>query len=487
LRLVRQLLTESLLLAGLGGAAGLFLSSWATGILLGLLPSNQYLISVDLRPDARIFAFTAAISMLTGLLFGTAPAWGSTKVDVNQAIKGVAAAPGRRRFLWSRLLVAAEMAACLILVMGAGLFIRSLVNLKTFDAGFSRETILQTRLELGESGYKDAKLAAAQQQLLERLRVAPGVRSASLSASGFHDGGTMTCCISVPGHTPVPGENQSIHENSVSPGYFRTMGTILLMGRDFTQSDAAKSPRVAVINETMARKYFGQASPLGKKYSGSGNGDIEIVGVAKDAKYEELREETPPMAFYPLSQTNPANGSDVLVRLMPGMSVESVTVEVRKVVAAVLPGVPAPVVSSVGEQVDDSVSTDRVIAQLSGFFGLLAMTLGCIGIYGVTSYSVARRTSEIGIRMALGAQRAHVLRMVLRESAALVLAGVAIGVPVAILGGRLIASMLFGLNPSDPMTLVAAVAIMLAVALLASYLPARRAAAVEPVSALRYQ
>ena len=485
-RLIRQLLTESLLLAGLGGIAGLFLASWATGGLLSLLPANQYLISMDLRPDARILAYTAALSLLTGLLFGTAPAWGGTQVDVHQALKGLAPGPFGRRLLWSRLLVVAETAACLVLVLGAGLFLRSLVNLKTFDAGFSRETILQARLEFGQSRYQGPRLAQAQTELLERLNAAPGVRSASLSASSFHDGGTVTCCISRPGDNQAAGENRTIHQNTVAPGYFRTMGTPLLTGRDFTWDDNSRREPVAVINQTMARKYFGAENPVGQSFV-TGGPSVKIIGIARDAKYADLREETPPMAFYPLLQGDPVNGSELVVRLMPGISVESVTAELRKTVAAVLPGLPTPSVTSVGQQVEESVATDRVIAQLSGFFGMLAMALGCMGIYGVTSYSVARRTGEIGIRMALGAQRVHVLRMVLLESAALVLAGIAIGVPLALLGGRWISAMLFGLQPSDPGTLAAAIGIMLAVALVSSYLPARRAAAVEPISALRYQ
>jgi len=484
-RLIRQLLTESLLLSGLGGVAGLILSSWATGGLLSLLPANQFLIAMDLRPDLRILTFTAALSLLTGLLFGTAPAWGGTQVDVNQAIKGVASLPGRR-LLWSRLLVVAETAACLVLVMGAGLFIRSLANLKTFDAGFSRETILQARLELGKGSYQGPRLQQAQAQLLERLNAAPGVRSASLSANSFHDGGTVSCCLQIPGRPEAPTEERSIHQNSVLPGYFRTMGTPLLSGRDVAWEDNPKGETVAVINETMARRFFGTENPIGKTLTGNGP-VMKVVGVAKDAKYEELREATPPMAFYSLLQGDPVNGSELVVRLMPGISAESVTVELRKIVAEVLPGLPSPWVTSVGQQVEESVATDRVIAQLSGFFGLLAMALGCMGIYGVTSYSVARRTNEIGIRMALGAERRHVLRMVLRESAALVLAGIAIGVPSALLCGRWISAMLFGLKPSDPVTLGAAICIMVAVALVASYLPARRAAAVEPISALRYQ
>jgi predicted permease len=481
LRLVRQLLTESLLLAGLGGIAGLLVSFWATGLLLSLLPSEEYLISFDFHPDARILGFTFALSLLTGLLFGMTPAWGATGVDVNQSMKG-AVAIGRRSWInGNNLLLILETAACLVLLSGAGLFLHSLVNLKTMDAGFNRNLVLSVRADWPAAGYKDAQIASAQQVLLQRFGAVPGVQSASLSAATFHDGLTNYCCVSVAGSTAAVDGN--VRLNYVSPRYFETMGTRLLAGRDFNEHDTATSPKVAVISETTARRYFGNANPVGEHFSDK----VEIVGVVRDAKYFDLREPASPMIYYPLLQSDPKNGNTIEVRLRSGIAMEAAATALQKEFAAVLPESADTEIRTLAEAVDDSIQSDLLIAKLSGFFGVVAMALACIGVYGVTSYAVARRTSEIGIRMALGAQRAGVLRMVLRESIALAVAGVAIGVPSAVLSGRFIASMLFGVKPYDPVTLALAAGVMLMVALAAGYVPARRAAAVDPMVALRYE
>jgi predicted permease len=484
-RLIRQLLTESLLLSGLGGIAGLLLSTWATGLLVTMLPQEEYTISFNLQPDVRILAFTAAISLLTGLLFGLAPAWGATRVDVNQAIKGSPGGARQSMLTGNRLLVVAETAACLVLLLGAGLFVRSLINLKTFDAGFERNRVMQVGIDWSATGRQGAQLADAHRRVLQRFDAVPGVRSASLSAGSFHDSLTNYCCVSVAGATPAQGNDGSVRLNYVMPRYFETMGTLLLAGRDFNEHDTATSRKVVVISETAARRFFGSANPIGGHFS---DGDkVEIVGVAKDAKYYDLREPASPMVYYPLSQSDPKNANTVEVRLLPDISTGNVSTALRKALEVELPEAGEPQMSMLSETVDESIAPDLAIAKLSGFFGVLAMALACIGVYGVTSYAVARRTSEIGIRMALGARRADVLRMVLREAILLAVAGVAIGLPAAVLPGRWIASMLFGLRPYDPATLALAAAMMLMVALTAGYIPARRAAAVDPMVALRYE
>jgi predicted permease len=476
-RLMRQLISESLLLAGFGGLVGLLLSRWATGVLISLLPSSQFVVSIDLRPDARILAFTAAVSFLTGLLFGTAPAWGAASLDVNQVIKGAASGMIRSRFAWSRMLVVSESALCVVLLLGAGLFIRSLINLKTFDAGISRHSVVLMRINAEKTGYKGTQLDDAYRHMLERLGAIPGVRSASLSWSSFADAWMTVCCFEVPGR----GKREA-HKNAVTPRYFETMGTPLLLGRDFTSRDTAKAPKVVIVNEAMSRHYFGNNSPVGQRFSDG----AEIVGLVKDAKYMDLREQTPPLVYYPLQQAADMRASSVQIRLADGVPADRIIPLARKEVESVHRDLVANV-TTLSQAVDETIEEDRLMAKLSGFFGGLAVLLCSLGIYGVTSYAVARRTSEIGIRMALGARRSDVLLMVLKDSAALAAAGILIGLPAALAAGRVISSMLFGLTPHDLVTVAGAALAVLAIGLAAAYVPARRAATVEPMQALRYE
>jgi predicted permease len=479
-RLIRQFLTESALLAGAGGALGLLFAWWGSRFLLVLVSSDSTPIPIDVTPNARILGFTILVSFLTALIFGLAPAIAATRQDVNAALKITALA--RPRLSLSRFLVIAQVALSLLLLTGAGLFVRTLRNLSTLDLGFAAECILQVWIIPQASGYSREQLPDLYRRLLERLNSAPGIQSASMAGHGFRSGDSRTCCISVEGYTNRPGEDRQIHTNRVTTGYFRTMGMPLLFGRDFTLQDANR-PGIAIINETMARYYFGETNPLGKRF---GWGDppqvtfgTEIIGVVRDINYGNLREKPPRLIYFP------NQGGDLLVVRAAG-PIAALSATIRHSIQAVDNSLEISDVSTIPQLRHQALVQERLLAQLSGFFGLLALSLACVGLYGVISYDAERRTHEIGIRMALGAQRVHVIRLVMRETMSLIIFGLIAGLGTALATTRLIASMLYGLTPNDPLTLGLAGLSLLTVAALAGYLPARRAARVDPMLALRH-
>jgi predicted permease len=484
-RLIRQFLTESVLLAGVGGALGLLLAWWGSHLLLILVSNDSTPIPVDITPNARILGFTIAVSLLTALLFGLAPALAATRQDVNSALKMTALA--RLRLSLSRLLVIAQVALSLLLLTGAGLFVGTLRNLRTLDLGFAAESVIQARINPRASGYKQEQLPDLYRRLLERLNAAPGIRSVSMADSGFRMGGSRTCCIGVEGYTHRPGEDREVRTNSVTPGYFQTMGLPLLQGRDFTAQEAGgkpgEFPKVAIINETMARYYFGENSPLGKRFGWGDPSkpietDIEIIGVARDAVYNNLRDKVRPLIYFP------RQGGGLLVA-RAAVDPAPLVAMVRQEVQAVDRSLEISSVTTIHQLRDQALVQERLMAKLSSFFGLLALLLACIGLYGVMSYDVARRTHEIGIRMALGAEAMDVVRLVMRETMLLVVIGLVGGLGSALATTHLIASLLYGLTPNDPLTIALASLLLLTVAALAGYLPARRAAQVDPLVALR--
>jgi predicted permease len=505
LRLIRQLLTESLLLAVLGGALGLAFAYWGRDVLVALRPLAATL--PDLKLDLRVLGFTTAVTILTGILFGLAPALRATKVDLTFTLKDGAGQTGYSRSRLSKGLVIAQVAMSLVLLIGAGLFVRTLRNLARIDLGFNRKNLLLFSVNPGAIGYKNERLANLYQQLLERIETTPGVRSAT--ASDFTPlSGSSTSSFCMPGYTPKPGENLSYL--SVAANYFETMEMPILQGRGLSshdieplisamatiQNSVGKPPkdfveprRVAVINQAMARKYFSNVDPIGRRFSFSlpckdGEG-IEIVGVVRDAKYGGLKWEILPVAY--VAYVNPSFGAP------PGMTFTvrtagdpvEMTAAIRKATQEVEPRLPLYGIQTQDAQIAQLVTQERLFASLSSFFGLLALVLVAIGLYGVMSYTVARRTHEIGVRMALGAQAADVLRLVMRETLCLALAGVALGVPAALVATRWIESQLFGLTPHDPMTITMVMLSLMAVMALAGYLPARKAARVDPLVALR--
>ena len=487
-RLVRQMLTENLLLALIGGALGIWLASWANGALLAMVSGGPEPLPLDVAPDARILAFTLLISIATVLLFGIAPALRTTRVELTTALKegkGSAGTGGRRAM--ANALIVAQVALSLVLLIGAGLFLRSIMNLENAPTGFNRDNVLLFGLD--PAGYKpDTRLVNLYQSIEQRIEAAPGVRSASVSFFTFNEG-EWDDPVTPFGNSPASGIENDVVENVVGQGYFATMGIPLLEGRVFGPQDTATSPKVAVINETMARNYFPGVSPIGRRFAVNDQGKLsapfEVVGVVKDAKYFSPRERPHPAAYYPYTQDVHVFYYDLSVRYSG--SARPIVAEVRQAVSAVDPRVLVTYQSTLSEKVDRSIAAQSLVSKLSTFFGLLAAFLACIGIYGVMSYAVSRRTREIGIRMAIGAERGDVLRMVMSEVTKLVALGLAIGIPAALAADLWATSLLFGLKPTDPLTLAVATALLLMVALFAGYLPARRATKVDPIVALRYE
>jgi predicted permease len=492
-RLIRQMLTENLLLALIGGALGILLASWASEALVAMVSGGPEPLPLNVAPDARILIFTLLVSVATVLLFGIAPALRATRVELTSALKegkGSVGARGRRTLANS--LIVSQVALSLVLLIGAGLFLRTIVNLENAPTGFNKENVLLFGIGPSAVGYKtDARLVNLYQSIEKRIEAEPGVRSASVSFWTF-DEGEWDDSVAVFGNSLAPGIDNDVVENVVGDGYFTTMGIPLLTGRLFGPQDTANSPKVAVINETMARNYFPGLSPIGRRFAIEDEADpskhgepIEVVGVVKDAKYFTPRERPHPAAYYPYTQNIHVFYYDLSVRYSG--SARPIVSEVRQAVHEVDPRLPVGYAGTLAEKVDRSIAGQTLVGKLSTFFGLLAAFLACIGIYGVMSYAVSRRTREIGIRMAIGAGRGDVLRMVMREVAKLVVLGLALGIPAALASDRWAQSLLFGLKPTDPLTLAGATALLLAVALFAGYLPARRATKVDPLIALRYE
>jgi putative ABC transport system permease protein len=488
-RLMRQLLTESLVLSMAGAGLGILFAQWGTRLLVSLLSSGGNPVFLNLDIDARVLVFTAAVAVLTGVLFGLAPAWKGTRVEPQSAMK----ANGRgviegAKFSMGKALVVVQVALSMVLVAGAGLMLSTFFRLETLNAGFDREHILLAGVDLRNGNYPASRRGAVYEEMLGRLRALPGVRSASLSNMTPISGGFWNEDLQIEGYTSKGKEDTLVYFNEVRDKYFDTVGTDLVAGRDFNSHDTPESPKVAIVNQTMAKKFFGGQSPIGKRYraeEGNKLSDwVEIIGVVKDAKYGSLREDTLPTAYTAASQNpKPSTSSTFELRAAAGSpaalinGVKSAIAEVNKDVSLHF--------KTMALQVDESLARERLLATLSGFFGGLALILAMIGLYGVMSYNVARRRNEIGIRMALGAEQAQVLRMVLREVAVLIVAGLAIGVGATLGTTRFIESFLYGMKPRDPWTLSGAAVVLAMVAALAGFLPARRASRLEPMNALR--
>ena len=496
-RLIRQLLTESVLLAVLGGALGLLLAYWGSHSLLLLLsgtPGGGGPITLDVHPDAAVLAFTAAVSLLTGILFGLAPAFRATRVEVTPVLKDSAGrtatgGPGARREL-GKLVVIAQIALSLPLVVGAGLFVRTLENLENQDLGFNRQNLLLFGIDPARSGYQGTREMNLYGQLLERVQALPGVQSATLSRLALISGWQSEGIISVEGYQPTTNDEKYAQWNDVGPRFLETMGIRLLLGRGIEARDTATSPKAAVVNEAMVRRYWNGMNPLGRRFKIEGDAGpkdaFEVVGVVQNAKYAELRDEPQPAFYVPYTQM-PLRLGGVHFALRTAGDPMALIPSVFRAVHEIDPGLPLADVKSQTEQIEESVSQERVFAVLSSCFGLLALGLACVGLYGTMAYAVSRRTHEIGIRMALGAEGREILWMVLRATLALGVIGVGIGLPVAWMASRLVSSRLFGLQPTDPATVATAAVLLAVVSGLAGYLPARRASRVDPMEALRYE
>ena len=497
-RLIRQLLTESFLLAFCGAAAGLFVAQWADALLLRMVSgTGPNTIQLALRPDARILAFTFGIAALTAILFGLVPALRATHIDLSPVLKsgvsGSTTEAFHRRFPMAKILVVAQVAVSLVLLVAAGLFVHSLQRLSQVRLGFNTTRLILFRISPLPAGYKDAAIPLLYQNLLDKFKVIPGVSGASLSVDGLFSNTESGDPIAVEGYTPTAGEAMNSRMDHVGPDYFSVVGMPLLYGRGILAQDSApaggKAPRVAVINQTFAKHFFSNTNPIGKRvrdtYPGS-TADAQVVGVVADAKYRSLREETPPRLYAPIF--NPLWQSNMAYfEIRIAGDTAGVSSALRAVVHDTNPAIPEIEIHTMPDLVQQSMHTDYFVARLASAFGLLAIVLAGVGLYGIMAFTVARRTRDIGIRMTLGASPSTILRQVLRETFILMLIGIAVGVPIALVGTRLIRSMLFGLGEADPIALIAACVILASIAAAASYIPARRASRVDPMVALRYE
>ena len=490
LRLLRQMLTESLLLAMFGAVAGIVFALWSSRLLVALLSSSWGAVWLDLSINGRVLGFTMLVAALTGILFGLAPAWSATRLAPLGAMKeaGRGIAEGHSRFNAGRALVAAQVALSLVLLVGAGLLLGSFRSLSTLDAGFDREGVLLVSVSLPDEVAEPEQRSSVLRDLLERFRALPGTRSASASDITPISGSTWNNFIAVDGYTPGSNDDALVYFNEVSDGYFATLRTALLAGRDFDHGDNAGEQRVALINLSMARRFFGDANPIGREFRVQMNSDqyeppVRIIGVVEDAKYESLREATLPTAYLSMNQNAQPFGGRTYQLLSAGAP-ETLIEGVKDAVAEINPNISLEF-RTLDAQVAASLTRERMLALLSAFFGALALLLSVIGLYGTLSYSVTRRRREIGVRLALGAAPARVLRMVLGEAGTMVLAGLTLGVIAALAGTRLISSFLFGLSPTDPTTIVLAGALLALVALAASAIPAWRAASTDSLIPLR--
>ena len=477
-RLVRQLLTESVLVASLGGALGVVAGFWGQQLLPGA-PGRPMPL------DWRVVGFAIAATTVSGVVFGIAPALRATGMNLSTSLKESSRSVAGARSVLTRALLVSQIAVSLVLLVGAGLFLRTLVNLRRVDVGFDPRNLVLFRVNPQLNQYDAARSDALYSTLLDRLRTVPGVRAAALSQPPLLSGGVSSTRIVLPGETVTRRDaSRSINRLVVSPNFFDAMGFRLVAGRVFDERDAGSSPKVVIVNEAAVRKYLPPGNPLGQRFGSSPetSRDLEIVGVVADTKYNSLRDPAPPTMYVPYPQAHPVQAAfEVRTAADPLGAVPSI----RDAVHQVDPDLPLIGMSTQAEQIERRFAQEKVFAQAYALFGGLALVVASVGLFGVMSYSVSRRTNEIGIRMALGAERRDVLRLVIGESMALVVAGMAIGTAAALAAGRLVASLIYGLAPTDAVTFALAMVVMFVVSAVAGYLPARRASRVDPLVALR--
>ncbi len=487
-RVIRQLLTESVLLSMFGSALGFLLALWGSRLLVGLLSTKAYPLEVNLSPDIHVLSFTIGVTLLTALLFGLAPAIRGTRIELNQVLKENArtAVQGASRFNLGKLLVTVQVALSLVLLVGAGLFLTTFRNLLTADIGLVRHSVLMVSAEAHEAGIPESQRVRTFDEILTRLRSIPGVVSASSSAIAPMSREGWAELSKPEGFVPQSRRDTLVFLNRVSSSYFETMGTPLLMGREFNDRDTLASLRVMVISESVARKFFPGANPLGKSIGvdeDDKNVPFQVIGVAKDAKYNRI-DESHRNVIYIAATQDVAPRSGQHFELRSDLSMQTLAPAVRTIIAGVNKDI-ALEFRSFETQVSETMVQQRVVATLASAFGVLALVLAMVGLYGMTAYVVTRRTAEIGIRLALGAQRSAVLWLVLRDVVALLALGIVFGVAASFAAGRLVTGLLYGVRPNDPLQLAAAVLTLAAATALAAYLPARRAARLDPMMALR--
>lgn len=508
-QLTAQLLIESMLIALIGGIAGLAFAFLGVRVLLRYLPQTGWgQATLNVTPDLRLLAFTFAVSLITGVLYGIAPALKSTKPDLIHALKDDSpGAAGPSRLTLSNALVVTQVALSLVLLIGTGLFVRSLGQLHDIDSGFRADNTLVVTVDPKHNGYKGQRLRDFYERLRPNIENLPGVQSVSLAEITPLAGSRWNGDVNVEGYEWKDDEKKYVDMNAVGPRYFETVGIPLLQGREFRDEDnpaysldppekfipgveppEPPGPRVVIVNESFAKRFFEGRNPIGghlvadEKYKPERA--YEIIGVAKDAHYFGLREENEPMIYFAIWRPE-ARSRSICIRTTRDSA--QLAAGISREVSAIDSGIPVLSIRSMDQEIDNDILVDRLIATLSSFFGLLALLLAGVGLYGVISYGVTRRTREIGIRMALGAQRGSVLWLVMRRAAAFLLIGAVIGVPAALFATRLVKSFLYGISTQDPIAIVGATLVLGAVTALASFLPARRATKVDPMVALRHE
>ncbi len=488
LRLLRQLLTESVMLAGLGGGLGVMISFWGVRSLTTMLSNGQPDFTLHANLNWHVLGVTLALSLFSGIVFGVLPALRSTRVDIVPALKKIRSGESvsRTRPSLSHALVVCQIALSLLMLVAAGLFVKTLSNLKSVELGFNQQNVLLFQLDAAKADHKDPEISIFYSDLLQRFRTIPGVIQASLSHESLIQAGDGLL-IHLPGAKPDP----STRYLCVGPDFFKTMQIPILAGRDIEDRDQPGSPKVAVISDLFARINFGDQNPLGRQIILGRNGtnarEMEIVGVSRTAHYGRLKQKTPPVVYIPFNQGYPPPRSMTYELRTAGSDPLTYLNTVREIVHEADSRVPVTDIRTQVTDINQTISQEITIAKLCTGFAVLALVIACIGLYGTVSYNVARRTSEIGIRMALGAQRATVAWIVVREVIVLATLGLAISIPAAIAGGRLIRSFLFGLEPNDPFSLTMAATTLACAALLAAYLPARKATRIDPMIALRHE
>lgn len=483
-RVVRQLLTESVLLASVGGGLALAIAWWGSDILVRMISTGDTPIPLDVRPDWRVFGFTAVISLATGVIFGLAPALRGTRIDPGPAIREGARSIIRSSRVLDRSLVVVQVALSVVLIVGAGLFTRSLQNMLGVDLGFVRENVLMFSVDAKLGGHSSERAGAVYREILDRLRNLRDVHFAAASLVRPVDDHFYLVDVvrSLDGRRLAERDEIRVAWNATSPGYFATVGTPILLGRDFELRDNESAPEVVIVNESFVRRAFPGQNPIGRRVE-----QANIVGVVKDSHYNGVRDQPRPVLYRPLFQYGRSQGFQwgFVSYQMRYRSGQGLVDEARREVAAVDRNLPVFRIKTLRAQTEASLLRERLLAMLSSYFGGLALLLACLGLYGLMAYAVSRRTAEIGIRVALGARRGHVMWIVLRETFLLSLAGIALGIPLAVWMARYIKTLLFGVEPADPVTILAATSLLMVIAGISGYLPARRALRVDPTVALR--
>jgi len=482
-RIIRQLLTESVLLALAGAAVGVVIASWGIKLLTVLIGSGREGFTLHAELNWNVLAVTLAASVATGLLFGLAPALQATRVDLALSLKTAGLAERRRRFGAGQALVSLQIAVSLLLLVSAGLFVRTLSNLSSIDLGFNRERLLVFNVNARQAGYRDRAQARFYDELRARLAAIPGVRSVTAASMVLDTGSVSTTLAYVPG--AAPRANNDVANLDVGPAFFSTLQIPILLGREIDERDQTAAQKVAVVNEAFAKKYFPGVNPLGQRFGlEDKKADIEIIGVSKSVRHQAVKLEIPPVAYLPYGQD--LDGLFGLnFELRAAGEPLALAEAVRKVVREADSRIPVSGIDTQARMIGETMGQERTLAALGGAFAALAVLIACVGLYGTMAYSIARRTAEIGVRMALGAQRVRVLNMVLREVALVAALGVALGLPAAWLAARTVESFLFGVKAQDPLVMAAAPLLLLAAALAAGFAPARRASRVDPWKALR--